>query len=148
MSILKTALGAEQQARVKLLVAALRSGEFQQARNRLRDRDAYCCLGVACEVYRRTTGDGEWKGQARGEWFRADGESASNYTLPWVVLDWYGFDDVNPTVRLDDEGFPAATLNDERALDFPTIADAFERTYLPPSAVALPDDGTQEGEKP
>jgi hypothetical protein len=34
-------------------VKALRSGEFEQGRGRLRDGDRYCCLGVACELYRR-----------------------------------------------------------------------------------------------
>lgn len=30
------------------LVAALRSGEYKQAKNRLKTADGYCCLGVAC----------------------------------------------------------------------------------------------------
>lgn len=31
-------------------VAALRSGEYKQGRMSLRNRDGYCCLGVACLV--------------------------------------------------------------------------------------------------
>jgi hypothetical protein len=31
-------------------VAALRSGEYPQTRGRLRDRQGYCCIGVACDV--------------------------------------------------------------------------------------------------
>ena len=47
----------------KRWVAALRSGEFQQATGCLRYGDGYCCLGVACELYRRETGEGEWDGK-------------------------------------------------------------------------------------
>lgn len=31
-------------------VAALRSGKYEQGRQRLRNGDSYCCLGVLCEV--------------------------------------------------------------------------------------------------
>ncbi|WP_441235620.1 hypothetical protein [Bradyrhizobium sp. 930_D9_N1_4] len=31
-------------------VEALRSGEYKQARNALRDGNRYCCLGVLCKV--------------------------------------------------------------------------------------------------
>jgi hypothetical protein len=31
-------------------VAALRSGEYKQARGSLQQNDGYCCLGVLCEV--------------------------------------------------------------------------------------------------
>lgn len=34
----------------KKWVEALRSGRFQQAKNRLATKDGFCCLGVACEV--------------------------------------------------------------------------------------------------
>lgn len=34
-------------------VAALRSGEYPQARNQLQTVKGYCCLGVACEVARK-----------------------------------------------------------------------------------------------
>jgi hypothetical protein len=43
------------------LIAALRSGEFKQGQLRLRPTsNTFCCLGVACELYRRETGQGEW----------------------------------------------------------------------------------------
>lgn len=32
-------------------VAALRSGEFEQTQGQLKSGDAYCCLGVQCELY-------------------------------------------------------------------------------------------------
>lgn len=41
-------------------IAALRSGEFSQAKTRLRDGDAYCCLGVLCQVSGGMS-DSEWE---------------------------------------------------------------------------------------
>lgn len=39
-------------------VAALRSGEYRQGKNALRSFDeSHCCLGVACEVFRKLEGD-------------------------------------------------------------------------------------------
>jgi hypothetical protein len=32
-------------------VKALRSGEYKQGRNRLRDGDSFCCLGVLCNLH-------------------------------------------------------------------------------------------------
>ena len=32
-------------------VDALRSGEYQQTKGRLRKEDKFCCLGVLCDLY-------------------------------------------------------------------------------------------------
>lgn len=51
----------------KKWVDALRSGKFKQGRQALRQRtgddgpDAYCCLGVLCELYQRETGQMGWE---------------------------------------------------------------------------------------
>lgn len=48
----------------KKWVDALLSGEFKQGKGSLRrddiDGKRYCCLGVACELFRRETGRGSW----------------------------------------------------------------------------------------
>lgn len=41
----------------QLWVDALRSGEYRQTRGCLQDSHGYCCLGVACRVYEKHTGD-------------------------------------------------------------------------------------------
>lgn len=120
--------------RVKLLVDALRSGDFKQARNRLRDDDnKMCCLGVACEVARISDAVGYWSNRA----FVLSSASYdySTSTLPSGVAEWYGFSDIDPDLdRVDTDGYSrtvsATTMNDEDQADFKTIADAFERTYL------------------
>lgn len=40
--------------------AALRSGEYEQGRDFLRDGNRFCCLGVACDIL-SDNGEGEWR---------------------------------------------------------------------------------------
>ncbi len=112
----------EQKDRIRLWVAALRSGEFQQGKDLLRHGDFYCCIGVGCEVYRRTTKDGAW---LRSE-FEASG-SYSTTAFPNTVRDWYGLPSASP---LANTGRHFSDMNDDDKADFPTIADAIEKTYL------------------
>ena len=37
-------------------VNALRSGKYKQGKDRLRKNDSYCCLGVACEIFKEKFG--------------------------------------------------------------------------------------------
>ena len=41
----------------KLWVSALRSGEYQQGKGQLSLNGRFCCLGVACDIYEKYTGD-------------------------------------------------------------------------------------------
>lgn len=47
---------------IKLWVEALESGEYTQATEQLRVDDNFCCLGVACDLYRKKTHRGRWDG--------------------------------------------------------------------------------------
>lgn len=40
----------EQITHVEEWIAALRSGKYKQGEARLRERDTFCCLGVACDI--------------------------------------------------------------------------------------------------
>lgn len=122
--------------RVRLLVDALRSGEYVQGRGSLAHRHLnevrYCCLGVACEVAMKN-GLAVDK-TANTDVFRQDifydGESG---VLPRTVMDWYGFNSSNPPLLNNGLGMLAASaMNDSMGEDFPAIANAFEKTYLSP----------------
>lgn len=43
------------------LVAALRSGEYEQGVGYLQKEGKFCCLGVACDLYHKETGGGKWE---------------------------------------------------------------------------------------
>jgi hypothetical protein len=122
--------------RVEALAAALESGEFQQARGRLRSADGsrHCCLGVATELFNRSEQEGSWVNSS----FYLDGRDWDG-VLPPAVRDWYGFADENPYLDLGDgREIPAATLNDGdtgdtgngiESRDFAELAALFRRTY-------------------
>lgn len=76
----------------KLLIDALLSGKYKQATGNLRDSHGFCCLGVACDVYRKETGKGRWKKNGfGGEWeFLVKGEEPKSADLPDVVANWFG----------------------------------------------------------
>lgn len=122
--------------RVRLLVEALRSGEYEQTQRRLftgpvdpgpvdpldERITGWCCLGVACTVAAKNGLD-LLSVHDRG-------------ILPDEVRRWFSLDFDNPTL-IDEHGEvqAAATLNDNGDSDgvpynFHQIADAFERTYL------------------
>lgn len=113
----------EQRGHIKAWVDALRSGEFEQVEGSLRDAELHCCLGVACEVYRREAGNGEWVGGA----FHVAGEKQRHH-LPKAVQKWLGIKGNSPAA----ESRFLTDMNDE-GIEFPAIADAIEREWLVPA---------------
>lgn len=106
--------------RVNLLTAALRGGEFTQCMTQLRDprfTNTHCILGVACEVFRRETGQGTWEDNM----FVVDG-IACDITLPPQVQTWYDFDRSDPFFN----NMPASELNDLYGRSFAEIADSID----------------------
>lgn len=114
------------------LVAALRSGKFQQCREVLRYDNTYCCLGVACEI----SGLSEFSIAPAYE---------NKYTylnafsaLPLEVQKYYGLRDNCGAFLMANATWPAsirsrawslATLNDEAELNFNQIADFIELNW-------------------
>lgn len=92
------------------LIAALRSGEYKQTREKLRNGDAFCCLGVACNLTGR-----EWKGNFFGERERF---------MPVFVQRFYGFYSAQGA-KIDGDFVSLAQLND-RGKTFAEIADLLE----------------------
>lgn len=141
----------EQKARLRLWVAALRSGQFLQGTQWLAHRDAgadtweYCCLGVACEVavangLEIMVQDPVVSCDAAGNpLVQARQYGGQKTALPGPVIDWYGLVDANiPSLRQDDplvwyehEGAHVglSELNDDFRCDFDQIADLIEREF-------------------
>src|SRR5262245_39316984 len=80
-----------------LWLKALRSGKYQQTREKLRDENGYCCLGVLCDLYAKTHFNRWRKQQAWADdihytLLKEDGE------LPYQVKEWAGLPASDPAV--------------------------------------------------
>lgn len=131
----------------QMWVDALRSGEYSQTHNRLRNAKpgtpgyGYCCLGVACDKFAEITGDGSWelfadnpdpkKGVAQWpEVFRShtDSEDYSETDLTYNVKEWLGLRSMSGAFTHPahpDIPDSLARMND-RGCSFEEIADMIE----------------------
>ena len=101
-------------ARIRMWVKALRSGKYKKGTKALHlTPDMYCCLGVACDVYRK-----------RGGLLEHGWESLGG--LPKTVREWYGLVECDPTLG----GVPATIMNDRHRRTFKFIADRIEEEFL------------------
>jgi hypothetical protein len=140
-----------EQARVEW-AKALRSGEYQQTVGYLSketpDGCKYCCLGVACDLFRRFEGEDlltvvtreelEWNSE-NDNWTPTDnlirkyGELGIDTALPDRVADWLGIKhgdgEFYPTELPefeDEDSTSLAELNDTHSWTFNQIADLIE----------------------
>ncbi|MEU7863451.1 hypothetical protein [Nonomuraea sp. NPDC049141] len=109
-------------------LAALRSGEYKQAKGKLYDlkTDGYCCLGVLCDL-------AEKRGLIKRVVDESDGTVwfGPSFTVveDETVRAWAGLADSNPSLPDPDDdffGYSAAGLNDE-GYTFAQIADLIEK---------------------
>ena len=108
-------------------VAALRSGEYEQGRGSLRMGDAFCCLGVLCDIAVKDGVIGEPTIE-EGEY--AYGRFMEKGVLPTEVEVWSGLHIDDPVVITDNsDSYPLSeslsTLNDE-GMSFEEIAEFIE----------------------
>ena len=99
-------------------IAALRSGEYKQAKSKLhRDDGGFCCLGVLCDLHAKIHGK-QW--EHRGTYYSYFG--ADGY-LPNSVLAWAGLENNGSSVRIRESNL--ANLNDD-GQSFERIAELIE----------------------
>lgn len=104
-------------------IKALRSGDYKQGRMKLRNLDdEYCCLGVLCDVYAKTKGQGNW-----------DKEDARETNL--FIFENDGFDSIPPDKITQAANLGLAdsdatdmliNMNDSAHLSFDQIANHLE----------------------
>ena len=111
----------------KKWITALRSGNYDQDREFLRTKEGFCCLGVACDVYRKATGKGEWNNISPHGYYFEWGDSNEDTILPAPVMEWIGL--CNDTGfflagRIGDSG--SLSLFNDTGRSFGEIADVIE----------------------
>ena len=118
-------------------VDALRSGEYKQTRESLRNDEGnepkFCCLGVACDLYAKETNVDGWQKIETGVntlYKFVSEESSSEAALPRPVAEWLGLNSVEGEFDPELAGLRVCTLialNDDRdRYDFKKIADIIE----------------------
>lgn len=78
-------------------VSALRSGEYTQTDEVLRDRNGFCCLGVLCDLYLKEVGK-EWVENYNDYVFSSE---FGGELLPPEVMAWADLKDENPVVAME-----------------------------------------------
>jgi hypothetical protein len=124
-------------------VAALRSGEYEQGVQLLRQGDQFCCLGVLCDLHRKAH-QKEGENDTVNSWFptidpEMDNAPCFSYrygnttSLPDVVIDWCGLYSCDPPVQRivcpqDYDVTEDGTLSsfNDKGLTFDQIADIIE----------------------
>lgn len=99
---------------------ALRSGGYEQGTGKLREGDsnAFCCLGVLCDLHRKAVGTSDWDYETYCD---------TDSVLPREVMEWAGLSQNNPIVRVDGDQLTLSELNDDREANFDQIADVIEK---------------------
>ena len=123
MNLFNADLTPEQIDHVNTWVKTLRSGSYKQGKKVLRTRiDAFCCLGVACDL----VDPSGWNAITRNsqiyvwEWFNGNTTSLSH-----KAMDHYGIRTSSGWIALDGETVSLAILNDS-GKSFGEIADLIE----------------------
>ena len=103
---------------LKLFLAALESGQYQQTTLSLKEGDCFCAAGLACEVHRQAM-EGEHHIWGKYEWNRKPlrrGESYMGHSCrpPSDVVSWLGLSDEQITMIIH--------LNDHSLASFSEIA--------------------------
>lgn len=113
----------------QLWLDALRSGEYKQGRNVLRDKnDNYCCLGVLTDLYVKNVPDA-------GCWVPDDDNNGrykfnNNITyLPNDVADWSGVVCVDPIIKDENGNTQSLALLNDSGYSFNAIANIIETQY-------------------
>lgn len=133
----------EHKERIQKWVNALRSGNYKQGTKVLKTQDnKFCCLGVACDIYSKETGEGEWRLPSDESYqyeefvlpIKQIGVvmKPSVKVLPDSVRKYFDLRSNNPLLhRSPDESkiLSLAELND-KGLSFNKIADLIENNFI------------------
>lgn len=118
--------------RLKAWIEALRSGDYKQTSDQLYTGKAYCCLGVACDLYLKEKGL-KWTKESKMTYgVKIEDRVLETTELPEEIAAWFGLGIHNNPEVLDKDGAPVTliSLNDDRGYSFKKIAKVIEQQLL------------------
>lgn len=98
-------------------VKALRSGKYKQTTGKLKYDNAYCCLGVLCDI----SNISEWESNGINETYLTNSS-----TPPLVVKIYAG---INNSMKGINKLGELIRMNDSHNYNFKQIADYIEQNY-------------------
>ena len=98
---------------IKLWVKALRSGEYKQTKDSLKNRGGFCCLGVLCDLAAKDGGGDWYRNEYRGY------KSSPPYNIQKFIFNKFGSKFMSQLMCYNDNG---------KSFEF--IADKIEKKYL------------------
>ena len=107
----------------ELWIKELRSGNWEQTTQTLKDEHGYCCLGVLCEIAAK---EGICKKAVDDDDEETNLYDESETVLPVSVKVWAGMNSDCGKFG-NDESNTLIYLNDDEDKTFPEIADAIEK---------------------
>jgi hypothetical protein len=112
---------------IKKWISALRSGKFQQTQGVLQDRDGYCCLGVACQIF-----SPKHQLERNGQYLRGSMPSDQRHAPTWLKRVANDFARATKIVHEDgdNEVTGLIDMNDEENFSFDEIADMLQLVYV------------------
>lgn len=114
----------------KRWIKALRSGEYEQGKGRLKDEEGkYCCLGVLCDITKKETG-GRWSSDG---YFMKQGSKGSDGVLPLFVMNHTGIKTheglLNKEYKTKLGSRDLLTLLNDEGLSFKQIANIIDKNF-------------------
>lgn len=109
-------------------VKALRSGKYQQSKQKLKKPEGFCCLGVLCDISQK----GVWE-ELGGKYDAFKYLEGSEF-LPRAVQKWAGLGGPNPrmdntTVEFKARKYSNLTALNDAGMPFEEIANVIEKNY-------------------
>lgn len=102
----------------KRWIAALRSGEYAQGQRALHEEGRFCCLGVACHIFKEELGI---EVTYHGEWYEYDDCRGAAPTVVCHALGLY-----NGMGALSHDDYDSLALRNDFGTTFTEIADLLE----------------------
>lgn len=112
--------------RVKnLIVEALTNGSYKRCTGELTKDDCFCFNGLILDLYRKDTGDGEWRFHEECGVFGLvhKDDTCSGLIMQPSVINWLGCQVKGGDVLRDENGAKFWLLNDRRDMTFKKLAD-------------------------
>lgn len=111
--------------------SALRSGQYKQTKSQLCniETNAYCCLGVACEVYQQHVGDLKVVDLKWGSHSSPRDYDGSTSCLPLKVARWLNMD-IGGGFSANGIDTCLIALNDNQNATFEEIADVIDNPEI------------------